>query len=95
VKKLASIYKKGGRIHRIEPFATDDLKSGRFYPEPVLTSPKARVVVDHESLISCEKKQNEVLAAAPVIPSSRKIQMSSNQKVGDYKYKALESTKNL
>lgn len=94
---MASIYKKGGRIHRIEPFATDDLKSGRFYhpTEPVLTSPKARVVVDHDTLISCEKKQNEVLAAAPVIPSSRKIQMSSNHKVSDYKYKPLESTKNL
>ena len=71
MKKLASIYKKGGRIHRIEPFATDDLKSGRYYPitEQALTSPKARVVVDHDTLISCEKKHNEVLAAAPVIPS--------------------------
>ena len=29
VKKLASIYKKGIRTQQIEPFAIDDLKSGR------------------------------------------------------------------
>ena len=61
VKKLASIYKKGARTHRVEPFATDDLKSGRFYPltqaiEPVLSSPKAKIIIDHEHHISCEKK---------------------------------------
>ena len=35
MKKLASIYKKGlNRNYRVEPFATDDMKSGRFY-DPV------------------------------------------------------------
>ena len=80
VKKLASIYRKGGRTHRIEPFATEDQK---FYP---MHSPKAKVVVDQD--ISCEKKQNDVLAAATVIPTMKKIQMS-NSKQGDYKYKPI------
>jgi len=48
--------------------------------------------VDHDHQISCEKKNNEVLAAATVIPSSKKIQMSSNHKVSDYKYKGISSS---
>jgi hypothetical protein len=64
------------------------LKSGRFLANPidsVLSSPKAKIIVDHDPLISCEKRQTDVLAAAAVIPSQKKIQISSNSKLSDFK----------
>jgi hypothetical protein len=91
VKKLASIYRKGVRILRVEPFATvDDVKTGRSYQSrTVLCSPKLKKkLIQEQDHISCEKKRSDVLAAAQVLPAPRKIQMSSH-KVPDYKYKSV------
>lgn len=92
----------------MEPFATDDMKSSRFFDpsrmminkDERLVSPVPNTCTVLDQDVCQEKRKEEPLAANIVAPAAKKIVMSSNSKVSDYKYKnsissAIENAKNL